>query len=1090
MGAQTNFLPISINDEDLQSEQVAKEDKQQNLATEENFNEKSFTVKLAAATEKCTKYRDDIVGKRILCIPKIFNVPAPSPVKLSSSLWSTRIIAPLNSSSQLNDTENLLWCPIHHHHDRGQQKALAKIYEKIANSNKAGINDTCKALVNSDQLGRRLKNRQSHSDNYQASVSDRYSPAIQSSYSVLKSEHQQAKYAAQLSPSSKYTHLAPDATISSDSNEDRRTKTDITSAHLAGQKTLHPFSSSLTNLSCQLCNSSSQDTYERYLSSLPWRIGTIRAVSHRDINHPGLNLLIEFDMLDWPSRDWYQVRDRILVESEDRERRKNSSDADEAGDFTKTVRNDRDLIQQSLGEKDFSGANLLNRRDDFSKDLKLRRKITQGTEPLSVSNESSETRSRLAKNLENVAETRKDDLDAYIGVGKETNKNLKELLPGAFTVLLIENSICCTTRSKTPLGRGKLWPALIFEPFIDEIGLFDSSITNLSAIEYIEPSEVRDSSKITQPICDMRATISELKLEFASNNFSPIKAIQTKSAKLSEYKLTDSKRYDEQDMHSSRIDNPDDDNPEDKIVVIEDDKCNCWSPRVQFVENSSIYKFCPMTQPIERKRLLFETAAVKKNLNCKEEDSASDCNFYESEDPSTITDANRKADAPDESRSYTKDTLDSRSDNDLNSFRRFLRFFHSAQMDQLSQLPTKIVDMAKNGEKKNAPITDDNIIPQSTTATTTTTTITTQTKEKTPITTTNDLLEAISLYPRLYHVLRDWHLYQDAQSLLGNIFTAASLVGNRIKVYRSSGATQWYTAVIISYDERTNLMTLIDDTVLEEHHEDPALLEMHLIDENLIQSIIEGDHGASNSRATTRCRTQRANKRKAAQVAQIAIANALSSTNSSTTTSFGNVASSEYSQLLRTLNAANGNSCDRSLMMTCKQQSENSSQVLKRGPSQLPSAANVLSCSSPSLRCKFSAKRPQQPQSVKTASSLSLSDQHGVNPKLLGTTDSTKLSSSLLSPCSSSSSSSWSSSFFFPSSFLSLPLTSKTCINSKTKQVIAATPKMTTKKSTHVYSDAEKDIHKSAIDETKQAPGRYHQRGNLHTNITGKCEFY
>ena len=105
----------------------------------------------------------------------------------------------------------------------------------------------------------------------------------------------------------------------------------------------------------------------------------------------------------------------------------------------------------------------------------------------------------------------------------------------------------------------------------------------------------------------------------------------------------------------------------------------------------------------------------------------------------------------------------------------------------------------------------------------------------------SDLIEAIMAFPSLYHSLREWHSFQDAQALFANLYMAGLVVGNRIQVYRSSGTTQWYTAVIISFDERTNSLTLIDDTVLEEHHEDPALLEMHLIDEGLVQSIIEGD---------------------------------------------------------------------------------------------------------------------------------------------------------------------------------------------------------------------------------------------------------
>lgn len=78
-----------------------------------------------------------------------------------------------------------------------------------------------------------------------------------------------------------------------------------------------------------------------------------------------------------------------------------------------------------------------------------------------------------------------------------------------------------------------------------------------------------------------------------------------------------------------------------------------------------------------------------------------------------------------------------------------------------------------------------------------------------------------------------------------------------MKVYRCSGTTQWYTAVIISFDERNFLLTLTDDTVLEVHRENPTLLRMHLIDDGLLQSIIEGDNSSTKKNTCMRRRTQR-----------------------------------------------------------------------------------------------------------------------------------------------------------------------------------------------------------------------------------------
>lgn len=75
--------------------------------------------------------------------------------------------------------------------------------------------------------------------------------------------------------------------------------------------------------------------------------------------------------------------------------------------------------------------------------------------------------------------------------------------------------------------------------------------------------------------------------------------------------------------------------------------------------------------------------------------------------------------------------------------------------------------------------------------------------------------------------VRQWTEFQDGQRILLN--TPSVLVGYRVKVYRSEGTTQWYTAVIVSYNENTKQLTLTDDTVLEEHNEDPSLVQMKLI---------------------------------------------------------------------------------------------------------------------------------------------------------------------------------------------------------------------------------------------------------------------
>ncbi|KAI0242132.1 putative JmjC domain-containing histone demethylation protein 2C [Lamellibrachia satsuma] len=74
---------------------------------------------------------------------------------------------------------------------------------------------------------------------------------------------------------------------------------------------------------------------------------------------------------------------------------------------------------------------------------------------------------------------------------------------------------------------------------------------------------------------------------------------------------------------------------------------------------------------------------------------------------------------------------------------------------------------------------------------------------------------------------RHWLEYQAGQQIL--LQTPSVLVGFRVEVYRTEGATQWYTAVIKSYNENTRELSVTDDTVLEEHNEDPALVQMKLI---------------------------------------------------------------------------------------------------------------------------------------------------------------------------------------------------------------------------------------------------------------------
>lgn len=51
--------------------------------------------------------------------------------------------------------------------------------------------------------------------------------------------------------------------------------------------------------------------------------------------------------------------------------------------------------------------------------------------------------------------------------------------------------------------------------------------------------------------------------------------------------------------------------------------------------------------------------------------------------------------------------------------------------------------------------------------------------------------------------VRRWAEMQDGQRIL--LTTPSVLVGFRVEVYRAEGTTQWYTAVIVGYNESTKV---------------------------------------------------------------------------------------------------------------------------------------------------------------------------------------------------------------------------------------------------------------------------------------------
>eukprot|EP00095_Tigriopus_kingsejongensis_P001180 snap_masked-scaffold415_size178368-processed-gene-0.20 protein:Tk01180 transcript:snap_masked-scaffold415_size178368-processed-gene-0.20-mRNA-1 annotation:"hypothetical protein TcasGA2_TC004525" len=72
--------------------------------------------------------------------------------------------------------------------------------------------------------------------------------------------------------------------------------------------------------------------------------------------------------------------------------------------------------------------------------------------------------------------------------------------------------------------------------------------------------------------------------------------------------------------------------------------------------------------------------------------------------------------------------------------------------------------------------------------------------------------------------VREWVAFRDTQHILVNV--PFHLVGERLKVYRAEGTTQWFSAISQKYKQDTQEYVMIDDIVLQEHREDPQLLQM------------------------------------------------------------------------------------------------------------------------------------------------------------------------------------------------------------------------------------------------------------------------
>lgn len=625
------------------------------------------------------RQRNDFVGKRVLCLTKSFDIPTPSPAQLSSSLWMSDTIDALRdvAVSRTRGTREFrfpAWCPKHHHHHSqdDDQNFLDLINQTLQNGAR-GLNFT-------DSLPE-------HHD--QASSSNKRS---RSRLSVRKTSLLKPMRGPQ----------------SSNKRDD-----------IAGSFERKDFSEGFSAYNCKSCEEQTRKECQdprNLIKDLPWRLGTIRAASSRDVSDKSFSLMIEFDHFDLQQRDWYQIW---------------GTSSDETINQTTTSycsASDKSMCDQN---------DILNTSE------------------------------------QNVSESKSVSVNYQHPSGISAS-GTNQSHSGFFHAILIESSICCLLRSKTPVGDERIWPALLFEPLIDEYGFFEVVGDELRAVEYLDPV---DEKLVDQSDCDIAPIIASLKSEYADfcrmQSSPEVSSIQSSSQVINDLELELSKQKSTTLM--------------DQNLKLETLDCLCWSPRVEFVPKYKLFSI--------------------NNDQPREEGSQSAAD-NSSQGEKLVNDSSSIA----------------LSSSKLNTFNKYLQLFFKSRSLLIKQ-------------NNNHPMPLDPFLA-------------------------NDLTQAILRYPSMYKKLRDWHLFQDAQFLLGNDSTAPLLVGNRVKVYRCSGATHWYTAVILSYDERDHLLTLIDDTVLERHQEDPTLLEMHFLDEKLVQAFIVGDaavKGRRNSQSW-RPRPQRAAK--------------------------------------------------------------------------------------------------------------------------------------------------------------------------------------------------------------------------------------
>lgn len=322
-------------------------------------------------TNSRMRQRDDFIGKRVLCLTKSFDIPTPSPVQISSSLWMPEAIEAMRDAASGLSTGSKsfnypTWCQKHHHHHSLEdgQNVIDLVSQSLHNTKGLNFSDS-----NSDYLDQASSSNKRSRSRLSSRKTSTARP-IKNSLLINKKEDFMKHFG---NPATK--------------KESASKETESFSAY-----------------DCQKCaqNQCIEGVDpQATVRALPWRLGTIRAVSGRDIAAKTFSLMIEFDHLDWHQRDWYHLWEDPSEQTEEK-----------VSSFDTSIN--------------------------------------------PIENESINTNTTAT--LQN---DRKAGESNTISQKSDDSTSIKRSSGGSFHAILIESWICCLVRSNSPLGDDKLWPALV-----------------------------------------------------------------------------------------------------------------------------------------------------------------------------------------------------------------------------------------------------------------------------------------------------------------------------------------------------------------------------------------------------------------------------------------------------------------------------------------------------------------------------------------------------------------------------------------------------------------------------------------------------